>query len=392
MTLKDKLTLEALFYELFSNLMEDFIELCKSLEEHQKKTGQKEIEVEASAIWLDGTIPSEKAEADPYEAPRALFWAVWNEIKMECYRRRIYLEEEAVVNFFITVIPYSYVWKKLVIGDDDFTTFRTMKIKDELDMRYSVADEKQKAEIAKSEKILSILNICFERTQKPAPQDRMAKPFNDELILVIEKLEKDRIRIDIHRLKALITRVLPDHFPQYLLKLVDQYEARLENIKEKAPAEKKSAEAPEEEIVDLVELVEEPLKISEPTIDPTSGRLIMAESSYIIGLGGLRDAIDMLMGLEIYKPMDYKTKLKELITKIRIYCRDKQKLDGLIKIIHELEKHYQKLHMKNYSEKIKNDHATKVAFTYTTLQLTHASMAESMAFGFTGKGGTVKIQ
>lgn len=392
MTQQDVLTFEAICLKFITSLIEDFVELCKSVELHQQKNLEQEVEVDPTKIWLDGTIPDGKTEIDPYEAPKALFWAIWNEIKMECYKKRIYIDEETAINFFSKQVPFSYVWKKLIQGDEDFTTFRTMKLKDDFDKKFKEADEATRAEIQKQEMIFKILSINLEQSKKVIPADRILKPFNDELAIVIDKLERAGLKIDVHRLKALISRVVPDSFPNYLLNLVDQYEHRLNNIKPIAITAIVEDEEELEEITDLIELIEEPMTIKEMEIDPKTKTLVLAEKRYAIGLGGLRDAIESLMAMPMYKPMDYKNKLKDLLSKVRIYCRDNDKSDGLIKIIHELEKHYQKLHLKNYEAKIKNEKAMKITFTYTTLQLMHASMAENMSFGFMGKGGKVTIQ
>ncbi len=392
MTENENLTFESLFFKIFSSLMDDYVQLCKSLEDHQKKAEQPEIEVDISMLNLDGTIPDDKKQPDPYGAPRAIFWVAWSELKMECYKRRIYLDEETVEKFFKKNVPYSYVWKKLVIGDEDFSTFNKMRINDELEKRYKTADSaEQRAKIIIQEKIRSILNTCFERSKRPAQDDRLAKPFNEELIMVIGQLEKEKLKIDVNQLKALITRVLPSTFPAYLLKLADQYEERLSLIIPKPFVEKAAELLPvEEEIVDLVELIEEPLEVSEPTIDTETGQLIMAKNRYFIGITGLQQTMKDLMSIDTYGPMDYKNKLKSFLDKVKIYCRDHGKLAGLIKVIHELEKHYEKLHMENYTKKIKNDMSMKIAFTYTTLQLLHASLAENMAPSFVGGRITIK--
>jgi hypothetical protein len=336
--------------------------------------------------WLDLYL-SEVRDAQLYRdeqnkfmIPRALFWGAWQQVKRECAEYKIILNRTDVEKLCLRLIPNPEIWRPLLEEDSDWDLFERMAIDKGVVERRAQANTMARKEIDRQSLIRTLIRQYLIRSaQKTMQIDRLEVYFFEELTLLTNELINNCIYCTAEELKKLISEEITG-LPSFIIDLVNTYTEKLGQIR--APA----AEM-EFEVISISEIEEkpiEPLRVKELSIQQktpeTAPQVVFEPKEYTITDEGVKKAIESL--LPYYKPMDYYKKIKDLLEKIKIHCRDTHRLPQLLKIVHNLK---QGEYLKKYNKDDKSDQGLKMGFIYAALGLLEASLCESLAPMFMGK-------
>jgi len=310
-----------------------------------------------------------------------IFWTAWQQFKLACYKKGIILSKPIILELLSLIVPHKEIWLPLVDSDEDFLLFHQMEIRKKEEEEYSQANTYTRKQLDEESCLRVLIRQIMLKTASTLQLDRREFVFFEELKMLVNQISEDKIVCSPEKLKKLLDEEI-NGLPTYLLNMVDKLASRLpQEVKRRSPVEKPI----EIEVISLPPLAKTleppPLVVHEPVVNFNGdGRpvIMMSMKQYEIDKEGVKGAIEALM--PHFEPLDFYRKVKNLLNKIEVHCRDHHFLNQLLKIVHELKNEYYTV----YNKDDKSPIGLKKGYIYSALGLFEASLSEKLAPFFKG--------